>query len=261
MRTVYQLLSAPGHEASDMMRRHFEIRETAVTIVAEERYLHIAESSIFRSREVIERFTEEDPLFRLTMEPYKCPSHADDLIRRMCDAALLAGVGPMAGVAGAIAERAVVDMRAAGATHAIVDNGGDIALLLDRETNVGLYAGPAMKGLGLACSPRGGVFGICTSSATVGPSISFGTADAATVVASNVTLADTCATRLGNLLTSSEDQVMERALDEVCSITGVEGALAVAGERLAMKGRLPRLIRTETPADRIAKIEFVAGKD
>lgn len=241
-----------------MIRKHFEVRETAVTILAEERYVPIAQSSIFRSRDIIERFTVEHPLFRWTMEPYQCPTRADDLVRRMCEASCLAGVGPMATVAGAIAERAVLDMREAGATHAIVDNGGDIALLLDRKTDIGLYAGPAIKGLGFACSPREEVFGICTSSATIGPSISFGVSDAATVIASNVTLADACATRLGNLLTSGQDVAMERALNDVCSIPGVEGAVGVIGERIGMKGRLPPLVRTEVPVGRIARIEFPA---
>jgi uncharacterized protein len=239
-----------------MKREHFEVGETAVTIVAEDRYLEEAKASIFRSREVVQEFIRGDPLFLVTLEPYDCPADADPLITRMCSAATRAGVGPMAAVAGAIAERAVLDMRAAGATQAIVDNGGDIALLLDRETSVGLYAGERVKGFGFLCPPREGVFGICTSSATIGPSISFGVSDAATVIAGDVTLADACATRLGNLVTADRDEVMMAALDDVCSIAGVEGAVAVAGERIAMKGRLPPLTRVAVPAGRISRIEL-----
>ena len=165
----------------------------------------------------------------------------------------------MAAVAGAIAERAVLDMQAAGASQAIVDNGGDLALLLDRETSIGLYAGERVQGIGFLCPPREGVFGICTSSATIGPSISFGASDAATVIAPDVTLADACATRLGNLLTSDSEEVMRSALGDVCSIDGVEGALAVVGERIAMKGHLPRLTRVAVPRGRISRIEFPAA--
>jgi len=86
-----------------MIRRHFEVHETAVTIIAEEEYLPIAEGSIIRSREAVERFIREDPFFRITLEPYPCPPHAPEIVRRMCEAASAAGVGPMAGVAGAIA--------------------------------------------------------------------------------------------------------------------------------------------------------------
>ncbi len=239
-----------------MIRKHFEVRETAVTLVAEEEFLPVAETSIFHSRESIERFIELDPFFQVTLEPYACPSHAPDLVRRMCEASAAAGVGPMAAVAGTIAERAVLDMQAAGARQAIVDNGGDIALLIDRETNVGLYAGPQVKGLGFACPPREGVFGICTSSATIGPSISFGVSDAATVISSNVALADACATRLGNLLTSDQEAVMMGALSDVCSIPGVEGAAAVVNGKIAMKGRLPPLTRVVVPQGRVAMIEL-----
>jgi ApbE superfamily uncharacterized protein (UPF0280 family) len=138
----------------------------------------------------------------------------------------------------------------------VVDNGGDIALLLDREVSVGLYAGEKVKGLGFVCPPRPGIFGICTSSATIGPSISFGSSDAATVISANVALADACATRLGNLLTSGDDAIMSAALAEVCSIPGVEGALGVVGDKIAIKGRLPRLMRMDVPRSKVAKIEL-----
>jgi ApbE superfamily uncharacterized protein (UPF0280 family) len=239
-----------------MRRKHFEVGETAVTIVTDDEYLETAQESIFRSREIVQEFIRRDPFFQTTLEPYPCPSDAPPLIARMCSAASKAQVGPMAAVAGAIAERAVLDMQAAGATQAVVDNGGDIALLLDRETTVGLYAGEKVKGIGLLCPPREGVFGICTSSATIGPSISFGVSDAATVLAADVTLADACATRLGNLLTSDSEEVMRSALDNVCSIAGVEGALAVVGGKVAMKGRLPKLVPVTVPAGRVAKIEL-----
>ncbi|MDW5563101.1 MAG: UPF0280 family protein [Methanomassiliicoccus sp.] len=239
-----------------MNRRHFEVGETAVTIVAEDEFFGTAQESIFRSREVLQRFIRRDPLFQMTLEPYPCPEEAPPLIARMCASAVKAGVGPMAAVAGAVAERAVLDMQAAGATQAIVDNGGDIALLLDRETSIGLYAGDLVKGIGFLCPPRAGVFGICTSSATIGPSLSFGISDAATVISADVTLADACATRLGNLLTSGEDGAMCTALDDVCSIPGIEGAVAVVGEKVAMKGRLPHLTRVTVPPGKVAKIEF-----
>lgn len=239
-----------------MNRKHFEVGETAVTIVGEAEHIAAAEESIFRSRDAVQAAIRRDPLFQVTLEPYPAPDGAHPLVRRMCEAASLAGVGPMASVAGAIAERAVEDMRAAGARQAIVDNGGDIALLLDREVSVGLYAGEKVRGLGFACSPRPGVFGICTSSATIGPSISFGASDAATVISSNVALADACATRLGNLLTSGDDEVMRHALDDVCAIPGVEGALGVVGDKVAVKGRLPRLTKMEVPPSRVARIEL-----
>jgi hypothetical protein len=137
-----------------------------------------------------------------------------------------------------------------------VDNGGDVALLLNESASIGLYAGEHVRGIGFAVPPREGVFGMCTSSATIGPSISFGVADAATVISANVTLADACATRLGNLVTVRSEESLRAALDDVTAIAGVEGALVVAGDLMAMKGKLPPLTRMECERSKIAKIEL-----
>ena len=240
-----------------MNRRHFEVGETAVTILCDEAFLPIARESIFRSRDVIERFIRDDPLFGVTLEPYEVTRHAHPLIVRMCDAAALADVGPMAAVAGAVAEQAVMDMRDAGAEQAVVDNGGDIAFLLRDEVTVALYAGEGVRGLGFRITPRKGIFGMCTSSGTIGPSISFGMADAATVIAENVALADACATRLGNLVTDGSDRTMEAAVTKVSAIQGVGGTLVAASSKVAVKGSLPELIQVPTDVSKIAKVELM----
>lgn len=239
-----------------MNRWHFEVGETAVTILCDETFLPIARESIFRSRDVIERFIRDDPLFGVTLEPYEATRHAHPLIVRMCDAAALADVGPMAAVAGAIAEQAVMDMRDAGAEQAVVDNGGDIAFLLRDEVTVALYAGEGVQGLGFRVTPRKGIFGMCTSSGTIGPSISFGMADAATVIAENVALADACATRLGNLVTDGSDRTMGEAVGRIVAVPGIDGALAAAGGRIAMKGRLPELVRAAADPSKITRVEL-----
>jgi ApbE superfamily uncharacterized protein (UPF0280 family) len=160
----------------------------------------------------------------------------------------------MATVAGIVAEEAVKAMLAQGARQAVVDNGGDVALFLTEPVNVGLYAGESdVRGLGFHCMPRDGIFGICTSSGTVGPSISFGIADAATVASQDVVLADACATYLGNLVISKEEDVLKAALDRVCAISGVEGALVIVGNKIAVKGSLPELVESEVRMKDIAK--------
>ena len=77
---------------------------------------------------------------------------------------------------------------------------------------------------------------VCTSSGTVGPSLSFGKADAAVVVARDACLADACATRLGNEIQRPED--IAAAVELVCGIPGVVGALAVAGEACGAAGNI-----------------------
>jgi hypothetical protein len=154
------------------------------------------------------------------------------------------GIGPMAAVAGALAEFAVEAMRDAGASYAMVDNGGDIALLTDRELLVGIHAGqsPFSNKIALRLAPSSLVRGICTSSGTVGHSISFGIADAATVLSSSATLADAAATALGNAVTAPDS--LATAFDAISHVPALEGALVICKDVLATWGRLPEIVRT-----------------
>ena len=246
-----------GPSGRKLVKQHFELRQTAVTMIAEKEHLATGREAIFEAREIIERFIASDSLFRDTLEPYDEPAKAHPLIKRMCDAARSAQVGPMAGVAGAIAEFSVQAMRENGADHAIVDNGGDIAIFLAEETDIGIYTmNPKFRGLGLRCHPSDSILGICTSSGVIGPSISFGKADAATVISKNVTLADACATRLGNLITSDEDQIIEGALDVVTNIEGIEGALVIVGDSIGAKGVLPELVNVKFSEEAVTGILF-----
>ena len=133
----------------------YQVKETIVTVIAEECYHDVCLGSIKRSREDLERHILEDPFFKVTFEPYDCPKDSPLVIRRMAEATAKVGVGPMAAVAGTIAWIAVEDMAKAGAGYAIVDNGGDIALINDRTAIIGIYAGESpIKDLGLEILPR-----------------------------------------------------------------------------------------------------------
>jgi ApbE superfamily uncharacterized protein (UPF0280 family) len=155
----------------------YQVKETIVTVIADEAYHKACLESIYVSRADLELFIARDPYFQRTLEPYACPTDAPEIVRRMCDATAKAGVGPMAAVAGTIAEYAVRAMAKAGATYALVDNGGDIALINDEPVLIGIYAGESpVKGLALEIPPRKKP-GVCVSGR--GPSISFGNSDAA----------------------------------------------------------------------------------
>ena len=78
-----------------------------MTVIADEAYHQACLESIYRSRADLELFIARDPYFQRTLEPYACPPDAPEIVRRMCDATAKAGVGPMAAVAGTIAEYAV----------------------------------------------------------------------------------------------------------------------------------------------------------
>ncbi|OPY32426.1 MAG: hypothetical protein A4E32_01007 [Methanomassiliicoccales archaeon PtaU1.Bin124] len=240
-----------------IVRKHFEIGETAVTIVAEEELIWYAEQAIFERRAELVKFIERDPFFQLTFEPYDEPESAPEIVKRMCHAARIADVGPMAAVAGTIAGSAVQAMVDQGADHAIVDNGGDIALILREETPIGIYAGQSQfKGLAYLMPRTDGIYGVCTSSGTVGPSISLGAADAATVFAKNVSLADACATRLGNLVKDEREDTLGAAVKLVAGLDGVDGCVAMIGSKMAMRGRVPELVRCGETRSKVSEVQL-----
>jgi ApbE superfamily uncharacterized protein (UPF0280 family) len=239
--------------AAEVLRRQFRLKETFATVIAGERYLDLAARTLAAARAVIESYIAGRPRFRIALEPLAVERKAPPLIRRMAAAAALAGVGPMASVAGAIAQVTVEALRAAGAGHVIVDNGGDIVLFIDRPVTIGIFTGPAsIRDIALRCEPRAGIFSVCTSSGTVGHSLSFGRADAATVVAGDGFVCDAVATALGNRVREQTATAIQAAI-RASLLPEVEGLLVAAGKHLGMGGKLPEIVRTRVDAQRVSK--------
>lgn len=223
------------------MKEKFQLKQTVATIVADDSsHIAAAKNAIQYHRRQLEQFILLNPFFRFALEPFDgYVGSPPDIVRRMIEASNVAGVGPMAAVAGVISDLAVEAMVEGGARYAIVDNGGDIALSSDRYVTVGIYAGnPSFKDIGFCVKPVEFI-GICTSSATVGPSISFGNADAACVIAETACLADAAASALGN---ASFD--VYEGFNAIKEIKGVCGALLISGGVLATWGKFPKIIRT-----------------
>ena len=169
----------------EILREHFQLKETIVTIFAREsRHIDAARESIREQRAYLENFIRKDPFFQITLEPYDLvQDEAPRIVKQMIEKSAVFGIGPMAAVAGAIAGFAVQAMMDEGATYAVVDNGGDICILNDQPIVVGIYAGSSpIRDLAFQLAERRKPLGICTSSGSVGPSISFGCADAAVVI-------------------------------------------------------------------------------
>ena len=237
-----------------LTREHFEIRETAVTIISYTEYIKAAKGAIFEAREIIERKIMEDPFFQTTYDPYPVRKEDHPLIQRMCKASVSAGVGPMATVAGAVAAFAVESMKEQGCEHAVVDNGGDIALLTDRDITIGLYTGDStLKDLALSVPRTETIKGVCSSSGKIGPSVSFGESNISTVFSDDVILADAAATRLGNLV---KDHDPEEALEIVGNIPGIDGCLVYHNGKLAMFGDVPELVQQKMQEDKITGIRL-----
>ena len=222
-----------------MIREPFHFRETFATILADDpHHIAAAKAGILSARQAVEAYIARDPFFYATFDPYT-PDSDDPVITRMAGAARKAGVGPMAAVAGTIAWAGVEAMMEAGAGFGVIDNGGDIALVADRPVRVGVHAGnaPVSDRIAFVVPPQETILGICTSSATVGPSISLGMADAVTVFARDVALSDAWATEVCNQIRPNDLSVLKRInADEV------DGVFAVMGDKTVTWGRLPPLV-------------------
>jgi ApbE superfamily uncharacterized protein (UPF0280 family) len=222
-----------------MIREHFQYRSTITTILADDhRHVAAAKDGMVTARQEIEGFIARDPFFAATFEPYSPPTESRS-ITRMVHAAQCAGVGPMAAVAGTIAWAGLEAMVEEGAVFGVIDNGGDIALVSDREIRVGIHAGEALLSdrIAFIVPPQPRILGICTSSATVGHSISLGIADAVTVFSRDVSLADAWATSLCNHATSCNDDQFSPLAN-----SAVDGVCIIIGERLCRWGTLPPIV-------------------
>lgn len=231
-----------------MIRHRFRMRETIATILADTRRdIRAAREGIIRARQELEHYIAGDPFFLTTFEPYPVTT-GTPVIDRMAAASCAAGVGPMAAVAGTIAWAGVEAMRDAGAAFGVVDNGGDIALLSDRDVTIGLHAGVSRFSdrYAFVVGPSPGITGICTSSATVGPSISLGVADAVTVFARSPALADAWATAVCNRVRREDTSVIDEALH-----SGVDGICVISDDWSCSRGDLPPVTRARVRHDLI----------
>lgn len=197
---------------------------------------NLAHTLLLRCREGIEGYLALDPLFLEALTPLKVPFGAPRIIKTMSAAAERAAVGPMAAVAGAVAEVVGRGLLRC-AEEVIVENGGDIFMKTTKERIVSIFAGPSCFSERLGIKVAAGLpLGICTSSGTVGHSLSFGKADAAVVLSKSAPLADAVATAAGNKVNSPVDfpEVMKFA----CNIRGVEGIALIQGKHLGACGNL-----------------------
>lgn len=223
-----------------MIRVPFRFRQTFATILADEPvHVEAAKAGILAARQDVEAYIARDPFFAATFDPYE-PDSDETVIVRMAEATRKAGVGPMAAVAGAIAWAGIEAMQEAGASFGIIDNGGDIALLCDRPVRVGVHAGEAALSdrIAFIVPPQERILGICTSSATVGPSISFGVADAVTIFSHDVALADAWATSVCNQIRPGDRSVLDR-MDPA----EVDGIFAIMGEDTVTWGNVPPVVK------------------
>lgn len=234
----YRQLVRPDHLVSFSVT----IAESDLYISAEKDLTKEARQVLLASRRSIERYAAGDPAFLSSLSPVDVPADAPPLVQTMANAARQADVGPMAAVAGAIAEE-VGRQLLRHTSEVLVENGGDIFLRSLTPRRISIYAGssPFSLKVGLEVPPCPTGLGICTSAATVGHSLSFGQADAVVILAPDAALADAWATAIGNLVNTHDD--IEPALNRLSTAEQVLGAVIIVGDALGAWGdvRLTRV--------------------
>ena len=196
-------------------------------------------------RQLLEDYIAHHSDFGHSFEPLELHDDAPPIAQCMARAARLVGVGPMAAVAGAMAQYAAEAGLAAGAEEVIVDNGGDIYLRTAESVIIGLDSGGAELADRLAFSlkPDDTPIAICSSSGRMGHSTSLGQCDLATVVSKDAALADAAATRAANLVKAAED--VDAALEQIAGIEGIDGIIIVKDTRVGLAGQLPSLVKIQ----------------
>ena len=222
----------------------FTYREAVLRICCDRFDLVTAE--IVRQRGILEEYIRRRPEFKHSFVPVDPLPDAPEIARQMARAARLVGVGPMAAVAGAMAQCAAQAALSAGAAEAIVDNGGDIYLRTVEPVVVGLGTGATglADRLAFSIEPHETPIAICSSSGKMGHSTSLGQCDLATVIAQDAALADAAATQAANLVRTVDD--VDAALERIAGIEGIAGVVIVKDDRIGLAGRLPQLIKSHS---------------
>lgn len=187
----------------------------------------------------MEHWLAHNPAYAKSLVAYPASPDAPEIFLRMSDAALRAGTGPMSAVAGAVAEYIAEEIRAEfGCGEVIVENGGDIFARFTAPMDVSVFAGasPLSGKVGFHIPAEYSPLGICTSSGTVGPSLSFGRADAVMIISRDTPAADSYATAFGNMVKEQED--IERVIEEISSREDILAAIIIKDDRMGITGEL-----------------------
>jgi len=229
------------------------IKETIANIMCDDLYYYDALKEIELQRNELEQYIERDNSFLISLSPVQENDKMPAIAKEMCTASRMAGVGPMASVAGAISQYGVKKIIGLGSSFGLIDNGGDIALVTDRQLIVGIFTGPAkIKNIGLKIQPDENILGICTSSGIIGHSLSFGKAHAVTVLSHDTLLADSAATAICNECTRKDPVLIEEVLNKYY-LDGILGAIVIFDDYFGCIGEIPEICETDIDYKLIAK--------
>jgi ApbE superfamily uncharacterized protein (UPF0280 family) len=223
--------------ACDLVTYNVCIKETDLYIRTCINLEPLARNILKKHREALDKYIQANPFFRYSFQPLEVTDDAPVIVKLMAHAAAIADVGPMASVAGAIAQMVGEELQH-DTKEVIIENGGDNYISSQKERTVAIYAGrsPLSGKIGLKLKPEDMPLGVCTSSGTVSHSMSFGKADAVVAVSASAALADAAATGIGNHISKEED--IPLALEYAGNIEGLTGVVIIKGEKIGVRGKI-----------------------
>lgn len=222
-------------EGKDLTSFQVKEAESDLYIRANQELSFYTRQMVLKFRKQIENYIYSYPLFKSTLLPYSQDKKAPEIIKSMIHTTALCGVGPMAAVAGAIAEFVGKELLNY-SSEVIVENGGDIFIKSNKVRKVSIFAGSSSfsQRIILKIGTQENYIGVCTSSGMVGPSLSFGKADAVTVISDSVLLADAVATAVGNMIKTRKD--IEQGLIYAQKIKDVKGVVIIKDDKMGLWG-------------------------
>lgn len=226
--------------AGDLFKTHLMVQETDLLILTDkpvDKGFILSRIKFYRDK-IEEYINYKDRKFLVALKPVTVESTSHRIIKEMAAQSTKVNVGPMASVAGAIAQFLGRDLLAKGFRDVVIENGGDIFMKNTRPVKVGLYAGKSkrLNKISVKIQPQRFPLGICASSATIGHSVSFGNADNVVIIASGAVLADALATAICNMVKSADD--IKSAVAFATSVKGVRGVIIIFGNILATWGKV-----------------------
>jgi len=213
------------------------VKETDLLVHAEKNLEHETRELVLEHRGYVEAYIKAHPAFASALAPWRLEGPAATIVGDMVKAGENAGVGPMAAIAGAVAEHAGLGLLKF-TDKVIVENGGDVFINTGTPLMVGIFAGqsPLSLRIGIRVNSGPTPMGVCTSSGTVGHSLSLGRADAVCVAADSCAIADAAATAIGNQVKSIAD--IKGAIARGKCIEQLRGIIIIVGEKIGMWGDL-----------------------
>ncbi|HAJ95978.1 MAG TPA: UPF0280 family protein [Actinobacteria bacterium] len=208
---------------------------TDLFITSDRDILKELEAPVLSFYKEIGKVSLDEPVFEKSLVPVRARSHYPVLIKKMCRAARMFGIGPMAAVAGAVCDR-IAESIAHTCRFLMIENGGDVYIKSDMPVEIGLYSGNKYFSdrLNIKIDAEQTPCGICSSSGSMGHSLSLGRSDLVTVMSDSAILADAAATAIANSIKEQTD--IKKAISRYKKNKEIKGLVIIKGDRIGIWG-------------------------